>query len=241
MKEKGFVPLLILVGVLILVAVGSGAYYLGTVKNKPSNQNQVVTSQTNPSPIVQRAQLTPSPSPDETANWKEYRDEILKFSIKYPDDLVEIDHLIPGADTEQGIYAAFILIKEANEARINLEKRPKDDPSRAWDPGTGAVKIVLKIFNRGAAGGKKTNVPTRLIDVECAQPCDERTEEVRINNANGVRPLGPHYPYKDFYYLTNESRDIVVRINIDKDSQKYSDDSPEIILFRRMIDTFKFL
>lgn len=58
--QKGFTPILILVGILVIALVGTGAYYLGTKKaeNQPQNpvQTQVVTSQT----------PQPSPSPSST-------------------------------------------------------------------------------------------------------------------------------------------------------------------------------
>lgn len=60
MKEKGFTPILLLVGVLILMAVGGGAYYLGTVKNKLSIQNPVVISQVNPTSFTQPVQPPPN-------------------------------------------------------------------------------------------------------------------------------------------------------------------------------------
>lgn len=73
MKEKGFSPILVLVGVLILVAVGGGAYYLGTIKNKSPIQNQATISP-----------AKPSPSPAETANWKTFQSQ--KFTFMYPSD-----------------------------------------------------------------------------------------------------------------------------------------------------------
>lgn len=48
MKEKGFAPILILVGILILAAVGGGAYYLGIMKVNNS-KNQVKVSYHQPS------------------------------------------------------------------------------------------------------------------------------------------------------------------------------------------------
>lgn len=74
--QKGFATILILVGVLIMAAVGGGAYYLWTLKNNP--QNAPVVSQT-PKP-------TAASSTDETANWKTYVSNEGKFTLKYPKD-----------------------------------------------------------------------------------------------------------------------------------------------------------
>ncbi len=69
-------PLLSQVSFFKIIAVAGGAYYLGTLKNKPQTQNPVVTSQTVP----------PSPSPisDLTANWKTYINTAYGYQISYP-------------------------------------------------------------------------------------------------------------------------------------------------------------
>lgn len=77
--QKGFAPIFILVGILILAIVG-GAYFLVNLKfpNPNLQINPVVTSQT--------PQATPvPPSVDETANWKTYTNDKLKLSFKYPE------------------------------------------------------------------------------------------------------------------------------------------------------------
>lgn len=81
--QKGFAGVYILAGLVILTVLG-GAYYLGTIKNKPQSQNPVVISQVNPTSTSQPIQVTPSSSPDEIVNWKTYTSE--KFTFKYPPD-----------------------------------------------------------------------------------------------------------------------------------------------------------
>lgn len=48
MNQKGFTPILIALGIVLILIVAGGAYYFGTIKNKPQSQiqNQVVTSAT---------------------------------------------------------------------------------------------------------------------------------------------------------------------------------------------------
>lgn len=65
-------------GVLILLLVAGGAYYLGMKNNgKPVQQTSELTSQV----VSQPTQPT-----DETANWKTYTDAKNGFSFKYPND-----------------------------------------------------------------------------------------------------------------------------------------------------------
>ncbi len=74
--QKGSVVIYILVGILILAALG-GAYYFGKSQSvKPVATlpaNPVVTSQT-PQPIAQ------------IANWKTYTNDELQYTFKYPPD-----------------------------------------------------------------------------------------------------------------------------------------------------------
>lgn len=82
--QKGFVQFIVL-GVLGLIIVAVGAFYLGkqAFAPKSQSQNQVVTSQITPSP-------TASPVPTgtgETTNWKIYEDPYYNLTFKYPDSL----------------------------------------------------------------------------------------------------------------------------------------------------------
>lgn len=77
MNQKGFAYLYLILGALLLVLVGAGAYYLGT-KNVQTQQQTV-------SPIVSQQTLTPAV--DQTANWQTYTNSTFGFSIKYPLDL----------------------------------------------------------------------------------------------------------------------------------------------------------
>lgn len=79
MSQKGFAPILIALGVILILGVVSGAYYFGKSQSvKPTIQNSVVTSQT--------PQPTPSPTPDAIANWRTYTNTQYKFTLSYPED-----------------------------------------------------------------------------------------------------------------------------------------------------------
>src|SRR3990172_10103145 len=93
--QKGFVPILALVGILVIAAVAGGAYYLSKVKT-PESRICAMDVKTCPdgssvgrsgpncefSPCP-KSSLSPTPS-DETSNWKTYRNEKEGYSIKYP-------------------------------------------------------------------------------------------------------------------------------------------------------------
>lgn len=102
LMQKGFAPILILIGVLIMVAVAGGAYYLrGPLYQLVDCPNGIYESGQCRRWVGKIPKLpTPQPSllvssvPDETvytertrsANWKTYIGS--KFSIRYPSNLV---------------------------------------------------------------------------------------------------------------------------------------------------------
>lgn len=72
--QKGFAPVLILVGILVIMAIAGGAYYFGKISNKPTPTPPLVT------------QTQPTKAVDETANWKTFVNTVYGYSISYPSD-----------------------------------------------------------------------------------------------------------------------------------------------------------
>lgn len=69
--------ILIVVGVIVLLGVGGGAYYLGTLQNK-----NIPVDDMNLKDASQVVGQIPTPTPDPTVNWKTYSDTYISF--KYP-------------------------------------------------------------------------------------------------------------------------------------------------------------
>lgn len=94
MNQKGFAPILIILGIVLLLGAVGGAYYFGQSSVKPStsvSQTPVSNSQTSISPTQSPAKTTISPTPtsvptvvDETVSWKTYVNTKYGFSFKYP-------------------------------------------------------------------------------------------------------------------------------------------------------------
>lgn len=88
--QKGFVPILILLGVLVIAGLVGGAFYLGKSANlQKTAPGPVITPQTQtPSPKVSALPLqTLTPITDETTTWKTYTNSKIGFEIKYPPDI----------------------------------------------------------------------------------------------------------------------------------------------------------
>ncbi len=85
MSQKGFSLLFIILGIILVIGIAGGAYYLGKTQiTKPQPPNPVVLAQTpQPTPA---SSVVPSSTSDETANWKTYTNTKYGYIIKYPDN-----------------------------------------------------------------------------------------------------------------------------------------------------------
>jgi hypothetical protein len=70
--QKGFAPILLLVGIIVIALIGGGVYYLGTKNTSTPAQNQIA------------ATPTPSHLKEPASNWKTYTNTQYGYSIKYP-------------------------------------------------------------------------------------------------------------------------------------------------------------
>lgn len=102
-ESKGFVPIIILIGILVL-ASAAGAYYFFKVKapvqRACTQEAKICPDGTSVGRSGPNCEFTSCPSPkptpmvDETANWKTYINKKLGFSIEYPEK--ELPYVIDG-------------------------------------------------------------------------------------------------------------------------------------------------
>lgn len=148
--QKGFAPILILVGLLVAALVAGGAYYYASNKlsyfRKSPNSKQPIFNEeychkfnynncpsgceVGPSnPITQdigchakgaHKAKISSQDTDETATWKTYQDSTYKYSIKYPDDWV----LVQGKDFDGNVLVALRWVK-AEKAGFSSRQLPE--------------------------------------------------------------------------------------------------------------------
>lgn len=107
--------LLSIIGVALLIIVLGGVYLLGT-KNSQQSLKQVVQQEV--------VKPTPTPTPDETANWKVYNDTKNVFSLKYPQNWQFIKD--SSHDTQGGSLRTFA-----------------DGNTKSNDPNYGQAEILI--------------------------------------------------------------------------------------------------
>src|SRR5260221_2136729 len=85
LTERGFTPLVIILGLVFILGIAGGVYYLGTQKQtQPQMQSNPATTAL---PTLKRGQsqdLASTSAIDSTANWKAYTNTQYGFSVKYP-------------------------------------------------------------------------------------------------------------------------------------------------------------
>ncbi len=138
MKQTGFAPILILVGILVITLVGGGAYYFGSQKPPVQPQNPIVISSPTPTTSPTDASGVPNGTA-ETANWKTYTNNKYQFSFKYPPVWTYAD-------------SSNLGLGEASEARKGGYRILLGDPARTVSAGNGKTIIMgsidLKIHNK---------------------------------------------------------------------------------------------
>lgn len=111
LNQKGFVPIILGVIVLLIIVAG-GAYYLGTRKNQNNPSTLIQVNQTSPTPTT-IPQVTSSPITNGTkqqGNWT------IKYIQKSQTDFIQDVHLINNATNEDRIIGQTYVIAPGEHA-----------------------------------------------------------------------------------------------------------------------------
>src|SRR3989344_2337715 len=165
MKQKGQLTILVLVGILILVGVAGGAYFLEkqTLSLRGSEGSAAILPTSSPTPSITES----TPSAD-MKDWKTYKNPDLKYELKYPDSLQLIERDFGGgyivtvitdmklaegttypASTEELVSAEYT--QEGGDPAIYrgiiLDIRPKFDVNENFEIMVATQKSPIRINN----------------------------------------------------------------------------------------------
>lgn len=173
-------------------------------------------------PPTQVSQPTPTPTPiDETANWKEYTNKEMGFFIKHPRDFM-IDEF-PGAPV---IYKGE-----------KLDLPPPNDP----------YPIAIAVYARSGKDAREACF--KEICQNLKNPAVGNTyklEDIKINNASGVKLTSMLRNLAGDYYLGSADEGKIVRISYGTfrsptDKRTENQMFEDFKLLEKVLSTFKFL
>ena len=151
MSQKGFSLIFVILGLVVVITIAGGTYYLGRSTSPKPSPNSVVTSQT--------PQSTSSPSPSDTsreptgpaeiANWKTYTNSQYGFSIQHPSDLVVSEQGAIRLTNETSMpkvipdkYINILIFVRTSDPQINLREWIEKDTTRNKPDGTMGSVVV---------------------------------------------------------------------------------------------------
>lgn len=139
LNQKGFSIIFILLGLVAVIAIIGGTYYLGKFQiPKPQPKNPPVISETQqPTPTASPI-LNASPvlnNVDETANWKVYANQKFGFSMKYPPDWKVIEN-----------DSNHVWVSNKNNETLIIGVKNSTDTIEITKSGTVVIKDLV---NRG--------------------------------------------------------------------------------------------
>lgn len=153
MNQKGFAPVIIILAVLLIGGIAGGAYYLGKLPVRFSNNSpRACTQEAKICPdgsavgrsgpnceFAQCPQVTPTKPADETASWKTYTNEKFSYSIKYPqllsirmrnnylpEDLQAVDFFTEGNIPIDDAYAPGQALMSLSKSTMDYTKAKED-------------------------------------------------------------------------------------------------------------------
>lgn len=179
MNQKGFSPVFILLGIILISSIAGGSYYFGKSQAyKPRPQNPVITPQTYKAPqspvtpqTTPNSSPIPSPTPDGTINWLKLSNNSCNLSLLYPPTwIVKINK--EGTNKSVGIVWDGCVIQVKN---INGEPEyilvTSMAPTKTWQETQES--LIKGMENLNAKGFKQKISQMKINGQEYAALIDE--------------------------------------------------------------------
>lgn len=163
--QKGFSAILVLVGLVAVLVVVGGIFYVGRLITPKTNSDtsqatSLPSASTNnyqqPSPSVQQPTKT-----DDTANWKTYKSQIESFTFKYPANWQLREEPKVYHDGSKSVWDEAVTLLSSDE--FNLELRvgnsiPSSRPGKCSDydvteMSTNSQNKISRIITSYEVGG----------------------------------------------------------------------------------------
>lgn len=133
MNQKGFMTAFILIGILITAVIAGGVYYLKIQRSTTSTPSSIMNPQT----------MQPTPTTDETADWKTFKGKAFEF--KYPSN---------GEVVTESSSTTYISYEEGTKPYWTFTVNLADNPSHLTTKQVVDKKIAGLRNNKNAPWAK---------------------------------------------------------------------------------------
>ncbi len=161
--------------------------------------------------VPQPAPITPTPSNQIPKDWKTYRNETMKFEIKYPPDW-KVDEIKNTVDEKKG----GVIIYKGKKLELGTSAGVIDEYGKT---------LNLSIFDDGN------------ICSECSRFHKEELKETTINGYHAIQPVQADY----ISWVYSPSKDRVLEMTYIDSSSSTANERQSDELFQKILSTFNFL
>jgi hypothetical protein len=215
--QKGFTPLILLIGILIFGISAMGGYYFfeQQIKTSPSIVNKTTTNDFTPETSLE------SSTSSEMANWKTYQNEKYGFSFDYPDKIFPYIKQVTGDD-----YLAFSRTDDLAFSGLTLTMQITPN-QRSF-----SLKEVMDLYDKpGAEYRAKYGIHRVEQHIKIG---DEEGYKVTVDSIEG-NP-GTEVTFGSSAYVLKNGNYIVLSLG-SMNPETFKENAP---LFDQIIASFKF-
>lgn len=139
MHQKGFAPLIVILGTLVILGIVGGGYYLGKTRVPKSQPPNLLTTSQTPKPTI-----TSQPVPIESTDTSSISDsDTKKIQKKLENDTKSYIEVINQSPTNKNLFAYAAALKDYSVFGIYLYNNTSNQSTTLW-------KVAKSLVGRGA-------------------------------------------------------------------------------------------
>lgn len=246
MREKGFAPVFILLGIVLVIAlVGGGSFYLGWLSAPKPQQTTppVVTFKSDPSP--------PDGNLNEIVGWKNYTNKEFKYSFMVPEKgyNVNLDPKLINKDNNLLSYSSIYYCPGEKEVGGNIEAC-----------GMGADGVAIYVYDSQKLELEDWLRQSERYKLDSCVLKDQRTKQKKTtyqgyesitrnyfidSTTNSICPdfVNEFIGEQNYNFISKDGKIFVIHFNVDYQSEYHYSRSHDEIReeFNKIAASVKFL
>lgn len=181
-SQKGFAPILVLVGILVIGVLVGGTYYSGLIKLPSFNQTPSVIITPSPKNIA-----TPVPSSiNSTADWKTYTNTKYGYSVKYPSSIEMVINDKVGENDISFIPKSYLIPGTYESPQLKLMVYEVDQQEANFMRSPNGTKLPKNFSDETLNEGGQTIFFMIGSDKELNASCGTRGDKAVLDICNQI-------------------------------------------------------